>query len=146
MPSLNPLTALPRSVPTFPSFFVPNISTTTSKTISQCPKLNPPMSILLACYPCSGTTRAASLIRFAAFPWSTLSAPWSRPADHVQMKMVHLLPAIRSRVELRLESARADCALFAGAIAATLFLRQLRRKQHHFRQQRAVLLPAVRQG
>ena len=36
MPSLKPLTALPRSVPMFLSFLVPNTITTMSSTISQC--------------------------------------------------------------------------------------------------------------
>ncbi|KGR94416.1 hypothetical protein X946_5400 [Burkholderia sp. ABCPW 111] len=43
MPSLKPLTALPRSLPILRSFFVPNTSATISNTISQCQILNPPM-------------------------------------------------------------------------------------------------------
>src|ERR1700692_1374976 len=47
MPSLNPLTAPPRSCPMLRSFLVPNIKTTTSSTISQCQMLSPPMTGLL---------------------------------------------------------------------------------------------------
>src|SRR5829696_7067994 len=43
MPSLKPLTALPRSLPMLRSFFVPKMRTTTSNTISQCQMLNEPI-------------------------------------------------------------------------------------------------------
>ena len=45
-PSLKPLTALPRSLPMFFSFFVPKISTTMRSTINQCQTLNEPMTFL----------------------------------------------------------------------------------------------------
>src|SRR3954451_20980607 len=44
IPSLKPLTALPRSVPRLRSFLVPKMSTTTTRTIIQCQMLNEPMS------------------------------------------------------------------------------------------------------
>src|SRR5436190_9979924 len=45
-PSLKPLTAPPRSLPMFLSFFVPKIRTTITSTISQCQTLNEPMVVL----------------------------------------------------------------------------------------------------
>src|SRR5512146_1939733 len=45
IPSLNPLTAPPKSLPMLRSFLVPNTSTTTNSTISQCQILNEPISL-----------------------------------------------------------------------------------------------------
>src|SRR5215470_12684734 len=74
IPSLNPFTAPPRSLPMLRSFAVPKISTTTSSTISQCQMLSPPMFLLLSCAP-------------GHHPPERL-----RTAEHVHVQMLHFLP------------------------------------------------------
>ena len=83
MPSLNPLTAPPRSWPMLRSFLVPKIITTTSRTINQCQMLNrahcPPLVALPADH------RAERV----------------GPADHVYVEMLHFLPPDTAGVDDR---------------------------------------------
>src|SRR4030095_2301109 len=84
IPSLTPLTAPPRSCPMLRSFFVPKISTTTSRTISQCHMLNPPIV-----FSSESSARAPREHR----------AQRVRAADDVNVDVHHVLPADAAGVE-----------------------------------------------
>src|SRR3569832_1287570 len=77
-------------------------------------------------------------------PRLSLSAPWPRSADDVQVQMVHLLTTIRTGIELCLETAD-SVTITIYRITAALLLRQLRRQQHHFTQQWCMAFITVRQ-
>src|SRR6266536_1458074 len=83
MPSLKPFTAPPRSLPMLRSFLVPKISTTTSRTISQCQMLSPPMVLSFA-----------PLLYLEALARPRKHRPEDvRAADDVDMQMHYFLPA-----------------------------------------------------
>src|SRR6267378_6482438 len=79
MPSLNPRTAPPKSVPMLRSFFVPKTSNTINSTTSQCQMLQVPIALPFRAF----QHRAQSL----------------RAADDMYVQMIHLLPAHTSGVD-----------------------------------------------
>src|SRR2546421_9367524 len=97
MPSLNPFTSPPRSLPMLRSFFVPKISSTITSRISQWIQLIPPM-MSLAC-------RGGLALRDHAR--KRVGA-----ADDVDMKMIHVLTPHPAGVDDGAEAVRG--ALLAG--------------------------------
>src|SRR4026209_936359 len=89
IPSLKPRTAPPRSAPMLRSFFVPKISITITRTISQCQMLNEPIWCLL-------------------FPSVEHRPQGLRAAQDMHMDMIHLLMAHTPRVDDAAEALRSS--------------------------------------
>src|SRR5258706_12738044 len=125
MPSLNPLTAPPRSAPMLRSFFVPKMSSTMSSTINQCQMLNEPIFFA------PGSRPRESRPSGGGRRWQ--HAPeWMGAADDVYVKMIHVLPADSAGVDDRAE-----------AVGRPLLARKPGRDGEHAAQHGHVLRPAV---
>src|SRR5690606_15401456 len=83
MPSLNPRTAPPRSEPMLRSFFVPNTSSTITRTTSQCQMLKEPITL-------------SSMLQHGR--------QHVRTTQYMDVEMIHLLPADPSRIDDRAEA------------------------------------------
>src|SRR5258706_6077278 len=125
MPSLNPLTAPPRSAPMLRSFFVPKMSSTMSSTINQCQMLNEPIVFAPGSRP--RETRPSGGGR----GWEH-GPEWMGAADDVYVKMIHVLPA---------DSPGVDDG--AEAVGRSLLAREPGGDGQHAAQHRRVLGPAV---
>src|SRR5215472_4340446 len=118
MPSLKPFTAPPKSWPMLRSFLVPKMSTTTSRTISQCQMLNPPM----------------------LSPFEPLSSPRQhrtqhvRSAYHVHVEVHDFLPADAPGVDDGPE-----------AVGRTVFAREPARQREQPAEHRRIVVADLRQ-
>src|SRR2546421_11545460 len=119
MPSLNPFTSPPRSLPMLRSFFVPKISSTITSRISQWIQLIPPM-MSLAC-------RGGLALRDHAR--KRVGA-----ADDVDMKMIHVLTPHPAGVDDGAE-----------AVGRTLLAGEPPRPYEHPAEEARVLLAHVRE-
>ncbi len=110
MPSLKPLTAPPKSWPMFFSFLVPKTSTTISKTTTQCQieKRTHERYLLANVAHCSRGLGDPNVPGLLPIKENRLFLPRARPADHVHVQMVHLLPALFPGIDLHPESPRQD--------------------------------------
>ena len=111
MPSLKPLTAPPRSCPMLRSFFVPKISTTTSRTISQCQMLN---------------TAHGRSPQFVASARAIIAAERLGAADDVHVDVHDVLPADAAGVDDRAKAVRRPCSR-ASRPASAMILPEHRR-------------------